>query len=308
MFERILVALDGSAASEAALVEARALAKAFSATLILAHIVEARPPRRVHGQPHLAEPIQAEAYLEEKAQALRDQGLRVETHVHHEEGQPGSSQREVAEALADHAAELGFDLAVMAAHGRRTASDYLWASLPLKVAAAGCASVYLARRAPGAKAWTPPASILLPLDGRPEHEAALAQAVALAKALRLPLALLAVVPRRPTDSLGKERALARFSPGMNRASLEYAAERSRDYLAGLAARLKAEGVELSWSVERGRPARRILRAAAAAGALVVLSTHRRLGFDAALEGCVAFSVATRYSGESLIAPVPRCKD
>jgi nucleotide-binding universal stress UspA family protein len=172
----------------------------------------------------------------------------VETHVHHEEGRPGTSQREVAEALADHAAELGFDLAVMAAHGRRAASNYLWASLPLKVAAAGCASVYLARRSPGAKAWTPPASILLPLDGRPEHEAALAQAVALAKALKLPLALLAVVPRRPADSLGKE------------------------------------------------------------GALVVLSTHRRLGFDAALEGCVAFAVATRYSGESLIAPVPRCKD
>jgi len=308
VFERILVPLDGSGASEAALAGAEALARIFASTLILAHIVEAKPPRNVHGQPHLAEAIEAEAYLDEKAQGLRDLGIRVETHVHRNAGKEGTSQREVAQALAGHAAELGFDLAVMAAHGRRGAMDFLAASLPIKVAAAGCASVYLSRRSGGPLAWTPPDSILLPLDGRAEHEGALAQASVLARALKLPLELLAVVPRRPSDFLGKEGAFAHFSPAMNRASLEYAAKRSGDYLAGLASRLAAEGISASWTVDRGRPARRILRAAAASNALIVLSTHRRLGFDATLEGSVAFAVASSYRGDSLIAPVPRCND
>jgi nucleotide-binding universal stress UspA family protein len=305
VFERILVPLDGSAAAEAALPEAVALARAFSSTLILAHIVEARPPRSVHGQPHLAEAVSAAAYLGERAAVLRAEGLKVETHVHENQEESGTAQHEVAAALANHAAELGFDLAVMAAHGRRSAADWLAASLPLKVAAAGCASVYLARRPPSAEEL--PGRILLPLDGRSEHEAALGQALALAKAFRIPIELLAVVPRRASEAPGGAGIFSRFSPALHGASLEYAAEESATYLADQARRLASQGIEATWSVDRGRPARRILKRAAATNALIVLSTHRKLGMDAALEGCVAFSVATAYDGDSLIAPVPSCR-
>ncbi len=308
MFERILVALDGSSASEAALPDATILARAFSSTLILAHVVEAHPPKSVHGQPHLAEAISAAAYLEAVAAALRKEGLAVETHVHEAEEGSLSTRRELADALASHSSELGFDLAVMAAHGRKGASDFLKSSLPLKVTAAGCSSVYIAKRMDSGGPHEAPASILLPLDGKSEHEAALAQAAALAKGLRIPIELFAVVPRRGSDSQGSGGASAHFSPALNRASLEFAAEETAVYLRGVSEGLASQGIAASWTVERGRPVKRILKRATATGALVVLSTHRKLGIDAALDGCVAFSVATAYGGDTLITPVPRCTD
>lgn len=319
MFERILVTLDGSAASEAALPAAAAIAEALGSTLILAHVVEARPPRTVHGEPHLAEALSAAAYLEQKAAALRARGLSVETHVHEtktdgrDDGTTGAAagvaQREIADTIARHAAELGFDLAVMAVHGKRGAGDWLASSLPFRVAAAGCAPVYLVRaprddgRGP---AWRSPRSIMLPLDGRAGHEAAVAPAAALAKAFGIPVEVLGVVPKRASDSPGGGAVLGRLNPALDRASLEYAAKGTETYLSTIAARLSMEGIDARWGLVRGRPSRVILRKAAEEEALVVLSTHRKLGADAALEGCVSYAVATAYAGDSLVAPIARC--
>jgi nucleotide-binding universal stress UspA family protein len=328
MFERILVALDGSPASESALPAAAAIARAVPAgkagagrsprCLILAHIVEEAPPRSVHGERHLSGAAEAAAYLEDRAAGLRAAGLAVETHVHVPagegaaaaagKGQRGVAQRALAGVISDHAGELGFDLAVMAAHGKRGALDWLSSSLPLRAAAVGCAAVYLVKRRASSEAEARPVAILLPLDGRAEHEAALPYAAALAAGFGVPLELLAVVPRRAAEAGGSGPALSLLAPALSGASLEYAASGAADYLAALAARLEGEGVRASWSVERGRPAANILARARERKALVVLSTHRKLGVDAALDGCVAFAVATAYEGDSLIAPVPRCRD
>ena len=70
------------------------------------------------------------------------------------------------------------------------------------------------------------------------------------------------------------------------------------------ARLSAEGIAATWSLRRGKPASAIL-AGASREDLIVLSTHRRLGLDASLEGCVAFGVAGKWSGNMLLVPVPR---
>ncbi|HUW70817.1 MAG TPA: universal stress protein [bacterium] len=314
MFERILVPLDGSAASEMALPRAQAIAQACGSTLILAHIIESDPPKTVHGQPHLSEAGPAALYLQHIADRLRAMGLSVETHVHTSDSHDGTPQKDLAETLAAHTVELGFDLAVMAAHGSRGALDFLTASMPLKAAAAGCSAVYLVRgrHAPsGAKA---PRAIIVPLDGEPAHEAALPQALALAAALRLPVELLAVIPRTGFDAGGKASAAARLSPALSGASYAYAAETAGTYLAALGRRLSdqcasdgaAWPIPVSWRLERGRPSGGIVRRARATEALVVLSTHRRLGFDAALEGCVAFTVSTAYDGDSLIVPVASC--
>lgn len=323
MFERILVTLDGSAASEAALPAAAAIAKALGSTLILAHIVEARPPRTVHGEPHLAEALSAAAYLEQKAAELKERSLSVETHVHETAavavpGAPayrgaaeatGVAQRVMADAIAGHAAELGFDLAVMAVHGKRGAGDWLASSLPFRAAAAGRTPVYLVRAPRGegrGSVWQPPRSIMLPLDGRPEHEAAVASATALARAFRIPVEVLGVVPKRASDSPGGGAILGRLNPALDRVSLEYAAKGTETYLSTMASRLVSSGVKASWELVRGRPIKVILKKAVEERALVVLSSHRKLGVDAALDGCVSYAVATAYKGDSLVAPIARC--
>lgn len=304
MFERIIVTLDGSASSEAALPAAEELARRLGSSLALLHVIEARPPRAVHGERHLATKAEAEAYLEPIVRRLESEGLAASWHVHESETEPGSS-RAVAATVAAHELELGNDLAVMAAHGRKGIAAALSGSLPLKVAAAGGAAVLLVpQSAPGASPSFAPRRILLPLDGRPEHEAALPAAIALAKAFGVGIGLLAVVPRSAGEAGGPGLAFARLAPALSGASLEYAAEAEEAYLAGIAARVAEEGIAASAHVLRGRPAKAIA-AAAEEGNLLALSTHRKLGLDASLDGCVAFGVAARWNGAMLVVPVPR---
>jgi nucleotide-binding universal stress UspA family protein len=323
VFERIIVTLDGSSSSEAALPAAEGLARRLGSSLLLLHVIEARPPKEVHGERHLATVAEAESYLAPIVDRLKAEGLAASSHVHdsgaaHEAGGAAavSGTRGVVASVAAHEVEFGNDLAVMAAHGKHGLSETLSGSLPLKVAASGGAAVLLVprpREGPGGPAAGPadpaprsfaPRGILLPLDGRPEHEAALPAVLSLARAFGLHTRLLAVVPRSGAEAGGPGALFARLSPALSGASLEYAAEGVGAYLAGVAERFAREGLAADWRVLRGRPVKAIV-AAAEEGELLVLSTHRKLGLDASLEGCVAFGVAQAWRGAMLVVPVPR---
>jgi nucleotide-binding universal stress UspA family protein len=314
VFERIIVALDGSPSSEAALPAAEALARRLGSSLVLLHVVERRPPRTIHGERHLATTSEAEAYLAPIAARLRSAGLDASFHVHEGTGRASSGSRAVAGAVAAHGAELDGDLAIMAAHGKRGIAEALTGALPQKVAAAGGTAVLLVPRAeargrPGARAEGrdaafAPARLVAPLDGRAEHEAVLPAVAALARAFGVGALLVAAVPRNAAEAGGPGAAFARLAPAMSGESLEMAARGSAEYLEGVAARLGAEGVPSECRVERGRPAKAIV-ASCEEGDLLVVSTHRKLGIDASLDGCVAFDAARAWRGPTLVMPVPR---
>ena len=66
---------------------------------------------------------------------------------------------------------------------------------------------------------------------------------------------------------------------------------AEEYLAPLAAMLRARGVNTSWAVRRGRPDKEILAVARDAGAdLIAMSTHGRNGLGRLLFGSVAEQV------------------
>jgi nucleotide-binding universal stress UspA family protein len=324
MFERIIVTLDGSPSSETALPAARELARRLGSSLVLLHVVEARPPKAVHGERHLASFAEAEAYLAPLVESLAAQGIAVKAHVHEagREGPRDAARRdsrdegsrdrdEVATAVAAHEAEFGNDLAIMAAHGKHGLADALSGSLPLKVAASGGAAVLLVprpREAPASAAPAPavfaPRRIVLPLDGREDHEAALPAAEALAKAFGLGILLVAAVPRTIAEAGGPGAVFARIAPALSSASLEFAVQGVAEYLTGIAGRLAALGIAAEARVVRGKPAKAIV-AACAEGDLLALSTHRKLGLDASLDGCVAFGAAQRWGGPMLVVPIPR---
>ena len=154
MFERIIVTLDGSSSSEAALPAALELARRLGSSLLLLHVIEARPPKAVHGERHLGTALEAEAYLSPIVERLKAQGLAASSHVHDSgSAREATGTRGVVAEVAAHQAEFGNDLAVMAAHGRHGLSQALSGSLPLKVAASGGAAVLLVPRpAPAAAA------------------------------------------------------------------------------------------------------------------------------------------------------------
>jgi nucleotide-binding universal stress UspA family protein len=268
--QHILVPLDGSTLSESVLPAAAALAEAFAADVTLFHVMEERPPETVHGQQHLTEPRQAEAYLERVAGSPIFRNRRVEVHVHR------PSTGDVADSLMAHARELSADLVVLATHGRGGLRDLMFGSIAQQALQRGTTPVLLVnptleRKAPSFD----PHTILVPLDGTPAHEAALPVASRLARAWGATLVLVHAVPTPQTLS-GHQGAAGTLLPMAARAMLDLSEKGAGEYMQKVAEGLDREGISTRWSVGRGEPVSVLLETADRVGAdLVVLATHAR---------------------------------
>lgn len=112
--EHILVALDGSDMAEKALPAAADLARASGADLTLLHVVSSTATMGPRLFPIMPDDVvtameKADAYLDEVAERLRDQGLEVDVQV---------AEHEVpSHAIVEVARRLGADLIAMATHG-----------------------------------------------------------------------------------------------------------------------------------------------------------------------------------------------
>jgi nucleotide-binding universal stress UspA family protein len=158
-FRRILVPLDGSPAAEQALEHARGLARATGATLILLsvalppsdHLPATAPPTLIPGTrtaPQAAQattaavaPGESEAdrithYLQAQAEALRREGLPVETELTY--GKPAAEITAVSKRVAA-------DILVMATHGRSGLARVRLGSVALEVAQTSRLPVLLVR-------------------------------------------------------------------------------------------------------------------------------------------------------------------
>jgi nucleotide-binding universal stress UspA family protein len=317
VIRRILVPLDGTDLAEAALPVAAALCAKLGAEVVLVHLLEKRAPRAVHGRPHLATAGAAEAYLNEVAARRFPRRLKVEVHVHSE------GVVDVARSITAHAEqpqETGSELIVMCAHGGRTTREALVGALAQRVTARGRTPVLVVRagrpagiRADGLTgAGAQPgaltggfrlASLLVPLDGDPAHEGALAPAAELAAAFGAAVRLLLIVPTFGTLS-GRWVSTGRFLPGTTARMLDLSVKERSEYLKGRVAELKVRGLSTGAEVARGDPARVIAAAADRLPPdLIVLSTHGRRGLGAVWEGSVASKLFRRCRLPLLLVPV-----
>ena len=123
MFKEILVPLDGSRLAEVALPVAIHLAQQLEASITLLHVVEANPPAKVHGQPHLVTANDAQAYLKKLTYNTVPHSMQVQQHVHVDPA------RDVAESIVAHASELQIDLIVMCSHGGNNLHRSLFGSI-----------------------------------------------------------------------------------------------------------------------------------------------------------------------------------
>ena len=131
--------------------------------------------------------------------------------------------------------------------------------------------------------------VLVALDGSISSEAMLRFVLEIAGPLDMTVLLLRVVePLTPT-----------IADDIYRPTLEDIEVRRRDaeeYLAPIAAALRARGVDTAWEVRQGRPAEEILAAAAESGVdLIAMATHGRTGLGRLLFGSVAETVLRRAS-------------
>jgi nucleotide-binding universal stress UspA family protein len=299
MYKHLLVPLDGSRLAEAVFPAVAFLAERLAARVTLLHVVERGAPETVHGQRHLTEPIQARAYLEDAARLTLPSTVSVEVHV----GAAGEGG--VAQSIVRFAAESCADLIVMCSHGHSGLRHLLSGSNAQQLVGCGTISV-LQIRPPdeGPDASFSCRKILVPLDGRPEHEEGLEVAAGLSKACQAVLLLLTTVPTLKT--LPPERAAAAsLMPGAAAAILDVNTVGAEAYLGDKLRSLRTRGVVSESETARGDPAEVILQVAERSAAdLIVLGTHRRTGTEAFWSGSVAPRVANRSRTPVLLVPLP----
>lgn len=296
MIGHILVPLDGSPMAEEALPAAAGLACRAGARVTLLHVVERHPPKAVHGQPHLCQADQAEAYLAAVAARAFPVGVPVACHVHREAAQ------DVGRSLVWHVEELRPDLIVMATHGPVRLRDRLSGNLAQQVMTSRIVPVLLLRPGPGGGVRFPFRNLLVPLDGQAEHECSLAPAGDLAAMFGATALLLTVVPLRGSPArLGQ--VVADMLPAASREMLAISAQAAGDYLERNVADLSARGVRAIGRVLDGDPPGAILRAADQADSdLIVLSTHGKAGTNAFWSGSIAPRLLRRATASFLLVP------
>lgn len=293
----ILVPLDGSTLSETVMPLAAFLALQNHARLILFHVIEQNPPDTVHGERHLTDVPEASAYLQQVSQSLPS-GLEIDRHVH------TSAEKNVAESIVDHSKELNVDLIAMCAHGQSGLQKRIFGSIAQNVLNIGDVPVLLFSPEKDIKAESCSCQcILVPLDGDPDHEAGLDMAVELSRACQAKLHLVMVIHKLSTLP-AEQAAAAVLLPSATSALLEMDCEEGELYLAKLIGKLLDKHIDVTGEVQRGDPAKQIVRSAREFRAdMIVLGTHGKTAMDAFWSGSVTPKIATQTHLPLLLVPV-----
>lgn len=299
VFRHLLVPLDGSHLAESALPVAEVLATRLPARVTLFHAVEQNPPATVHGERHLSAQSEAEVYLAAAAAWLAQRGVTAEVVVRKE-------GTDVAATIATVAADVGADLVVLCTHGRGGLRALLFGRVAQKVLQHGTIPVFLIK--PGEGDRDRPVTLrrlLVPLDGSDTAETALPAASGMGGAFGAEIMLMWVVPTVGTIS-GERAAVTRLMPTAAAALLDAEAAQAVAYLEEVAARLRAEGRNVTPLVERGEPVRVLVDEAARRDAdLIVIATHGRSGVGAVWAGSVASRIVAQATRPVLLIRIPR---
>lgn len=119
MYEKILVALDATAADQTILEHVTKLALTFHSSLVLLHVADGWAARLFGAEAVSPEIQRDEAYLESVRSRLAAAGIQVEAELAY--GEP-------ADQIVQWVEKRGCDLVAMSTHGHRFISDLLYGS------------------------------------------------------------------------------------------------------------------------------------------------------------------------------------
>ncbi|OGO65095.1 MAG: hypothetical protein A2030_08475 [Chloroflexi bacterium RBG_19FT_COMBO_50_10] len=295
--KNILIPLDGSQLAETVLPMASLIARLSHARLILFHVIEQDAPDKVHGEHHLIDQVEAAAYLG-KVHLSLPSDITVDQHVH------SSAEKNVASSIVEHSKDLGVDLVVMCAHGQSGLQKRIFGNIAQEVLNRGDVPVLLLSpekelRDESCKCEC----ILVPLDGDPDHEAGLEMAIELSQTCQAKLHLVMVIHELSTLP-GEQAASAMLLPSAASALLDMDCEEGELYLAELMGKLLDKHIPVTGEVQRGDPAKEIVRAANEFHAdMIVLGTHSKTAMDAFWSGSVTPKIATQTHLPMLLVPV-----
>lgn len=294
MAENILVGLDGSPLAESVLPYITSVAQALGAGITLMTVTHL--PEEVVDAKRRADLEQ----LLEKAELITSDYLKKIEKRFEGTGVPVSSVVGVGDAaneIARYGCEHDVSLVALATHGRSGIQRWVYGSVAEEVLHRSCAPVLLIR--PGDDAVpvaTSVSQIVAPLDGSPLAEAALPQAVQLARAYNVPLVLLRAV--EPVYVFGEPAggiAVGFYD------ILDTLKQDAESYLRVKADELRSQGVPVTTAVPVGVPAAQIAQHAQVhPGTLLVMATHGRTGLLSAVLGSVARRVVQQAGAPVLL--------
>lgn len=296
-YTKIVVPLDGSSLSEAALPVAEAIARASRGTIHLA---------RVHTPVVTAVDfgVFPPNFDDELRQSEHDYLAAIAHTLSSEEKIVTGTQLldgSIGRAIRSYVEQLGATLVVISTHGRTglsrmwlgSTTDWLVRFLPVPV---------LAVRPTGETPVRPISfeHILVALDGSDRSEAILPEAVRLARLRGAHLTLLRVVP--PVVRELTPYASPTFPPVRDEGRTVDLVQRAKGYLDGVADSVRREtGLDVSTEVVvNDRAADAILERAHGAGADVIALSTRGRGASRLLVGSVADKVLRAFSGAMLV--------
>jgi len=267
---RILVPLDGSEQARSALPYARALAGAKGTIILLTVVPSSEELATENG----GEPLQAA--LNVVAEEVRTAGQAVETQV-----LAGDPAQQIVAAAANGGAEM----IVIGSHGRGAIDRLIHGSVADKVAREATVPVMVVRSAPAGTGPAMIARLVLPLDGSQLSEESLPLATTLSRQLGVSLNLVRAVniAEFMPPAVGMGEAIPFDVYDQTEEELE---QDARQYLDGVATKLRGQGLSVETHVLSGPPAAAIAEATRP-GDVIVLVSNERTGVMRWLLGSVA---------------------
>jgi len=297
MFKRLLVPLDGSQLAESVLQAVKRLAVILDSSITLLHVIEKRPPSSIHGDTHLRDPNEAQAYLAGIERQLKGSNLRVDVHVH------TVPQGDVPKCIAEHACELEQDLIVLCRHGAGGVRRFVFGSNAEQVLSHGTTPVLLIQSSEEGQAMpTGPERILALVDNTRGTKPALDAARELATLASAQLDLLVVVPTLASMS-AEQAASGRLIPSATREILELSTEDAVSWLRGEVNSLVGQHIATRGRVERGDAAATVVHVAHETRSdLVILAVRGQAGLSAFFAETITSKIADSYDGAMLLIP------
>lgn len=300
MFKHILVPLDGSHLAESVLPAANYLSEKLGASVTLIHVIEKDAPGNIHGDFHLRNSKDAEAYLLNIANSSFSKKTNVKYHVHEQQ------VTNVASSIVEHSGELNPDLIIMCSHGRGGMKDIFFGSIAQKVIGQGRTPVLLIQpQTEGISTEFICNTMLVPVDGNPEHELGLTAAEEIAKVCKSRLHLLMAIPLFGSLS-GEWTSSSKFLPGTTTRMLEMVADSSEEYLQHLKDDIIDSDIEVTSESSREDPENAIIDSTKHLNAdIVVLGTHGKSGMEAFWSGSVTAKICRAIKKPILLVPIKK---
>lgn len=285
MFARVIVPIDHSEASEAAVPLAAHLAERRSIPLVLLHVIEMSPEftAYIHGESEVDAMLSLEEASQKHLRGIAATVTNVEVSTIVLRGQPAARIVEYVDDLKD-------SIVVMSSHGHTGFRRMILGSTTSRVVHAAPAPVIITRAPEDDKPVKVPDAIqkvLVPLDGSTFAEHALHAVYELISRDDVMVRLVRVpeVIAYPSTMYGAAsyETVDAYMTAMQ--------SESEDYLKRMAEQLQPRPGTVSWEVRDGATSAAILEAAKEFDAdLIAMASHGRTGFRRFLLGSVAEQV------------------